>query len=241
MKNMLKILSLSLATTAMVTTTDASAKSFQGFYVGGSAGYSQTRLKTDESVSIPAENFFEKGSSKLNSGGAAFELSAGYGWVFGSGFYLGVEAGLGYENLGKKRNSSGTFETPDGDEIDVNLQQKLKSGLTVAGSLRIGYVFCGSTLVYGLVGVQSAPKWKHKLEADIDGEIKSLTGSVKRCGILLGLGGRYLLKNGVYFGVEGRYLTGHKHTKTSNLGAGTLKVKHKSPTYTGLVSVGYQF
>lgn len=108
---------------------------FQGAYAGTNLGYGVLASRNDGPRTAPALLSADRGSH-----GSIVGLFGGYGLELNS-FYVGVEGDgeLSYTDWNIDRD-------PNGRVYDI------QKDWTIGGAVRAGYIFNGSTLVYGRVG-----------------------------------------------------------------------------------------
>lgn len=76
-------------------------EALKGFYVGGQAGYSLGKVKTEGTL-------FTTETSESNFGSFRLGAKGGYQWIWNSGFSLDLNLGLAYNNFSYKDTNSST-------------------------------------------------------------------------------------------------------------------------------------
>lgn len=164
------------------------AARWEGFYLGGHAGYTQTDAsKADLSPVVNADQ--SPISARLRGSGEIAGLQAGYAFQDAAMVY-GVEADIAMASLRGRQGADGVF---DAAPASVRLEGKTAGLATLRG--RIGYAF-DRLLVYGTGGMASAVQRSRLAVTTTEGGVtRTHVGSSSgiHIGWTLGLGAEYAL------------------------------------------------
>lgn len=170
-KGILSALLLSALSTPALAMQSYDTSSFDGFYVGGNLGGSFTSARTSTAVTarfsgslagLPSNNTFShatSGAQRKNRFAAG--LYAGYGFVYCTEWYMGIETFLNFSRYKTKSrpnlNLSSNFQNAL-ITLPLNFNDGIYSRLRLqnyeAGAdLRPGIFLASCTLLYGRIGV----------------------------------------------------------------------------------------
>ena len=120
---------------ASLVSTHSFAAPYDGFYIGGQAGYASTNTKLDRG---------DRPSPDLDANGGIVGVLAGWGTQFNPNWYIGLEAQF---------NWMGGLE---GDEHLVGNEYGWEADSQWGISARLGYLVSPATMIYGRVGYVQA-------------------------------------------------------------------------------------
>jgi hypothetical protein len=151
----MKKISLLLAT-AVASITMAEASSFNGFYLGVQAGYTQKNvhdkvIQDSQGGGVAAEPGFINGAARERNNGALYGIAGGWGTTTTNSIYMGVEATI--HNDTSNKNNTYNFKANDSSG-PWPYKGEYRRGIAYGIAPRVGMVFANTWLGYAKFGIE---------------------------------------------------------------------------------------